>query len=114
MRQLSRFDEAMTVEALLTDLTLTGSAYAAPLDGGAGVGHRAEEPVTPASVMKIQIALAALRDIDDGRLDGREQRVLDPERRTPGPTGISLLADEVRMSIRDLIPQMLTISDNVA
>jgi beta-lactamase class A len=98
---------------MFEDLNLGGGAYAAPLDGP-GVGFAGDELVTPASVMKIQIALAGARDIAAGRLNGREQRILSSSRRTPGPAGISLLQDEVRMSVRDLLSQMLTISDNVA
>jgi beta-lactamase class A len=102
------------MSAILAELGVTGSAYAAPLIGDDAVGFGEHEPVTPASVMKIQVALAALRAIAAGDLDGSDQRTLTPDRRTPGPTGISLLRDEVRMSVRDLVPQMLTISDNVA
>lgn len=101
------------MRALFDDLAVTGSAYAAPIDGS-GVGFREDEPMTPASVMKIQVALAAAEAIATGALDGLDQRTLAPERRTAGPIGMSLLRDEVRMSVRDLIPQMLSISDNVA
>jgi beta-lactamase class A len=103
----------MTLRAIFDDLGVTGAAYAAPI-GDSGVGLCETEPMTPASVMKIQIALAAGEAISVGALDGRHQRILPPDRRTAGPVGISLLRDEVRMSVRDLIPQMLTISDNVA
>jgi beta-lactamase class A len=103
----------MKLSGLFEDLGVVGSAYAAPLSG-TGVGLRETEPVTPASVMKIQVALAAAEDIATGVLDGRQQRLLAPDRRTPGPVGISLLHDEVRMSVRDLIWQMLTVSDNTA
>lgn len=60
------------------------------------------------------MALAVEEAIAAGVIDGREQRVLAAGRRTPGPTGVSLLRDDVRMSVRDLVTQMLTISDNVA
>jgi beta-lactamase class A len=103
----------MELSGLFEDLGVGGSAYAAPI-GGTGVGLRETEPVTPASVMKIQVALAAAEDVATGALDGRQQRLLTPQRRTPGSVGISLLRDEVRMSVRDLIWQMLTISDNTA
>ncbi|WP_433291396.1 serine hydrolase [Actinoplanes sp. CA-030573] len=94
---------------ILDDLDVTGAAYAAPVRAsGPGAGFDAGRPVSPASVAKIQIALAA------GSLDGRQRRTLPASPRTPGPTGISLLRDEVTMSVRDLIVQMLTISDNVA
>jgi beta-lactamase class A len=98
---------------LFEDLAVAGSAHAAPVGGG-GRGLCESVPVTPASVMKIQVALAACEDIATGVLDGGQPRVLVPERRTPGPVGISLLRDEVRMSVHDLIVQMLTISDNSA
>lgn len=39
---------------------------------------------------------------------------MSAERRTPGPIGMSLMRDEVSMSLRDLVVAMLTISDNVA
>jgi beta-lactamase class A len=73
-----------------------------------------DELMTPASVMKIQIALAVESAIAADTLDGSQQRVLSPDHRTAGPVGISLLRDEVGMSVRDLVAQMLTISDNVA
>src|SRR5262245_10778675 len=81
---------------------------------GPGIGVNGDRPMSPASVAKIQIALAVEDAIAAGALDGPQQRVLPPRPRTPGPTGLSLLRDEVRMSVRDLVRHMLTISDNVA
>jgi beta-lactamase class A len=101
-------------ERVLTELGLAGAAYAAPVGGGAGAGFRVDEPMTPASVMKIQIGLAVENAIADGSLDGAAQRLLVAARRTPGPVGISLMRDDVSMSVRDLNVAMLTISDNVA
>ncbi|MCY1138850.1 class A beta-lactamase-related serine hydrolase [Actinoplanes sp. Pm04-4] len=94
---------------LLDELGVTATAWAAPLPEGAGAGFAADELVTPASVMKIQVALAVARDIE-----GTRRVVLRSEGRTPGPTGIALMRDEVWMSVRDLLTLMLTISDNVA
>lgn len=116
----------MRAQEIFDELAITGAAYAAPIDvAGAGmhadkpapivgVGVRAGEPVTPASVSKIQIALAVEDAIAAGTLDGTQQRLLPARPRTAGPVGISLLRDEVRMSVRDLVTLMLTISDNVA
>ncbi|MGI8522288.1 MAG: serine hydrolase [Nocardioides sp.] len=106
--------DALAVESVLDELSVTGTAYAGPIAGGDGVGLHEHELVTPASVIKIQVALATQAAIDAGTLDGERLRILRPERRTPGPVGISLLRDEVRMSARDLLVQMLTVSDNVA
>jgi beta-lactamase class A len=87
---------------------------AAPVTGGSAVEHAADDLVTPASVMKIQIALATLESIATGREDGTRRVLLAGNRRTPGPVGVSLMADDVEISVRDLVPLMMTISDNVA
>jgi len=99
---------------LFTELGVFGGAYAAPVLGGVGVGFNADAVVSPASVMKVQVALAVERAAVVGRLDGGAKRSLSREARTPGPTGISLMQDEVSMSVRDLVVAMLTISDNCA
>jgi beta-lactamase class A len=101
------------VQQMFDDLAVSGAAYAAPL-GGPGVGIRAEDRVTPASVSKVQIALAIEDAVANGALDGAQQRVLRPQARTAGPVGLSLLRDDVGMSVRDLVTLMLTISDNAA
>ncbi len=87
---------------------------AGPVGGEAAVGHREDDLVTPASVMKVQVALAASVAIETARLDGSERVVLSAENRTPGPVGMSLMADPVVMSARDLLVPMMTLSDNVA
>ena len=116
----------MDAAEIFQELGVTGTAYAAPVGGpgiglragrpvaGAGIGLQAGRPMSPASVSKIQIALAVEEAIVAGALDGRQQRILPAQPRTAGPTGVSLLRDEVRMSVRDLVTQMLSISDNVA
>lgn len=104
----------MDERALLDELGLTGAAFAAPVGSGKGVGFGAHELVAPASVMKIQIGLAVENLIASDRLDGNEVRVLSRRRRVPGPAGMSLMRDDVSMSVRDLVVAMLTISDNVA
>ena len=99
---------------MLTDLGIFGAAYAAPVSGGHGVGFGDDNLVTPASVMKVQVALAVENAIAGGAVDGAERRVLTHAERTPGPVGISLMRDDVTMTVRDLVALMLTISDNVA
>jgi beta-lactamase class A len=101
------------VSEIFAELGVVGSAWAAPVDGP-GVGICGDDLVTPASVAKVQIALAAEHAMVTGGLDGQKLRILSPQRRTTGPVGISLLRDEVRMSARDLVTMMLTSSDNVA
>ncbi|HEY9291126.1 MAG TPA: serine hydrolase [Microlunatus sp.] len=78
------------------------------------LGHRESAPVTPASVMKVQVALAASLAMESGRIDGRHRVRLDQRTRTPGPVGLSLMDDPAELSLRDLQVLMMTISDNVA
>jgi beta-lactamase class A len=65
-------------------------------------------------VVKVLIALEVESWFADGRLDPAEPVTLTAADRTFGPTGISLLADDVVVSWRDLVVLMLTISDNHA
>jgi beta-lactamase class A len=104
----------MNERAMLDELGLSGSGFAAPVAAGEGVGFCADERVAPASVMKIQVGLTIENLLAAGELDGTEVRLLSRERRTPGPVGVSLMRDDVRMSVRDLVGAMLTISDTVA
>jgi beta-lactamase class A len=104
----------VVVDAIFEELGVGGAACATAVNGGKVVGVEEDKLVTPASVMKIQIALAVHNAIEAGTLDGAARRVLRPEHRTPGPVGMSLMRDQVTMSVRDLVVAMLTISDNVA
>lgn len=100
--------------AVLRQLGLSGAGFAAPIAGGEGVGFCSDERVAPASVIKILIALAVENSIATGELSGSEVRLLSRKHRTPGPVGLSLMQDDVSMSVRDLVVAMLTISDNAA
>ncbi len=100
--------------SIFDELQLTGSVAAAPLCSDVAIGVNQEMLVTPASVMKVQVALAVHQSIAVGDVDGSEQRRLPAAGRTPGPVGISLMRDDVRVSARDLVVLMLTISDNAA
>jgi beta-lactamase class A len=114
-RLACRYGRSVDAGAAFDGLGVTGAVCAAAVTGeGAAIGFNADQPVVPASVMKVQIALAVENAIADGSLIGRERRRLPPEDRTPGPVGVSLMSDEVSMSVRDLVVAMLTISDNVA
>jgi beta-lactamase class A len=106
--------EIDSLRGLLERLGLFGAAWAAPIERVGGVGFCEGELVAPASVMKIQIGLTVAAMVATGELDGTQGRVLNPGRRVPGPVGVSLMRDEVSMSVRDLVVAMLTISDNVA
>ncbi len=104
----------MDAASVLEQLGLTGAAYAAPVAGPPDAGFHEDDLVTPASVMKIQVALTLENSIAAASVSGRSRRRMRAEDRTPGPVGISLMHDDVSMSVRDLMVAMLTVSDNVA
>jgi len=91
-----------------------GTLCARSLETGAEVAFRADEPVVPASVVKVQIALEAETRFADGRLDPRERVTMGAAERTPGPVGLSFFDDDAVVSWRDLVMLMLTLSDNPA
>ncbi|MEW2622985.1 serine hydrolase [Streptomyces sp. NPDC048106] len=89
-----------------------GALCVQPLEGDAEFGLSADEPVVPASVVKVQVALEAEISFAEGRLDPCERVTLSAADRTPGPAGISLFDDDAVLSWRDMVVLMLTISDN--
>ena len=88
--------------------------HALDLGSGAAVGHRSDEPSVMASVFKLPVLVALVREADAGRVDLRAQVTVGNEGRAPGPTGLSTMSDPVTMSLRDLARSMMVVSDNAA
>ena len=88
--------------------------HATTFDGAAEVAIGADAPVTPASTIKVLVAIEAAARFADGRLDPAMPVHLGEPQRTVGPVGLSLFTDDAMISARDLLVLMLTISDNVA
>ncbi|GAA3945487.1 serine hydrolase [Actinomadura viridis] len=107
-------DPRARIEAVFRKAGVTGYLHAADLDSGREIGLRGDEPVVLASVFKVPLLVAFHRQAAAGLLDPTEAVTLPPEGRTEGPTGLSALLDEVRMSLRDLAFLMITVSDNAA
>ena len=91
-----------------------GSVHASTVDGGREVGAGSDDPVAPASVVKVLVALEVETQVADGRLDPAARVRITAAERTRGPVGMSLFRDDAEVSVRDLVALMLTISDNVA
>jgi beta-lactamase class A len=91
-----------------------GWVCAMEIDGSATVTLDADDTVVAASVIKVPIAVEFFRRVANGTLLARERVRLEPDDRTPGPTGFSTFADEVEVSLRDLARMMLVVSDNAA
>ncbi|MGN6576651.1 MAG: serine hydrolase [Nocardioides sp.] len=103
----------MSFDEVFAAAGCTGFVHATTLDGRHEVGLRPDDAVVPASVIKVLVAVEAEAQMADGRLDPARRVLLRADRRTTGPTGISLFRDDVVVSARDLPVLVLTISDNV-
>lgn len=99
---------------LLTQAGCTAALHVRRFSDDAEIALRADEAWLAASVIKVAIALEFYAQAEDGRVDPCTTVTLESGRRTPGPTGISLAADPVSMSLRDLCAAMLSISVNAA
>jgi beta-lactamase class A len=101
---------------IFADAGVRGWLHALAL-GGSGsreVGIGPDEPVVMASVYKLPLLVAFCREVDAGTIDPRERVTIVPTERTVGPTGLSILRDDVTMSWRDVALSMVAVSDNAA
>ena len=80
---------------------------------GSDVCVGGDEPVVLASVFKVPVAVAYAREVAAGRLDPTERTTVTPRYRIGG-IGTAGCSDDVEMSWRDLVLNMLTMSDNAA
>ena len=92
----------------------TAALHVVDLDSGAEIGLEPDAPVVMASVLKVLVALEFHAQSAQGDLDPARIVDLDPAGFTAGPTGISGYDDPVRISLRDLCRQMMSVSDNTA
>jgi beta-lactamase class A len=104
----------LDLENVFGDAGCTGSVHAARLGGTQETGWHPALPMVPASVVKVLVAVEAESRMADGRLEPTERVTVGDAERTVGPVGLSLLADPVQVSLRDLSVLMLTLSDNAA
>lgn len=92
-----------------------GWLHAVDIDDPArAVAVDADEAVPIASVFKVLLLVELLRQADAGRLDLTDQLEVPVEGRTSGGTGIAMMRDPIRMSMRDLAYLMISVSDVAA
>jgi beta-lactamase class A len=102
------------IEAVFRSAGVTGYLHALDLGTGREIALRGDDPVVLASVFKVPLLVTFHRQAEAGLLDPAEPVTLPPSDRTDGPTGLSVMRDEVRMSLRDLCYLMIAVSDNTA
>lgn len=84
------------------------------LGTGAELGDRSDDPVVTASTYKTAVLLEVARQASAGELSLTDRVRVPADRRTMGPTGLSVMLDDVDISVRDLAFWMMCVSDNTA
>jgi beta-lactamase class A len=102
------------IEGLFRTAGVIGSLHVVDIDTGAEVTYDADESVVVASVFKVALLVELFRQADRGLLDPAERVTVMADRHTAGSTGVSVMADDVTMSLRDLAYLMIAVSDNTA
>ncbi|MGW2862206.1 serine hydrolase [Streptomyces sp. NPDC001205] len=100
--------------AALTDAGLTGSLCATDIDTGDDITLAADTPVSTASVHKLCLVATLYREAAAGRLDPSTPLDIPATGRAPGPTGLAVMRDAARLSLRDLASLAIAVSDNAA
>jgi len=91
-----------------------GAVHAIDLDRAREVAYHADASWPSASVGKVAILAALMRRVATGALSLDERIRVPGTGRTPGPTGLSVMRDEVELSLRDVALSMIAVSDNHA
>jgi beta-lactamase class A len=103
------------IRGVFEDAGVRGWLHAVALDEpDATVEVDADGIVPLASVYKLPLLAGFCRLVDLKAIDPRQQLTLDPSTKTGGPTGLSVFADPVTASLRDLALSMMTVSDNAS
>lgn len=84
------------------------------LNTGEEISHRAQENWYLASTVKIPIAIVVLQDVDSGKIALDQIVQIQPEDYVDGNGPLNSLKAGTSVTIRYLIEQMLTLSDNTA
>ncbi len=102
------------ITAAFTDAGLSGALCATDIDHGTTVTLAADTPVSTASVHKLCLVATLYREAAAGRLDPTTPVDIPAAARAPGPTGLAVMRDAARLSLRDLASLAIAVSDNAA
>jgi beta-lactamase class A len=90
------------------------SLFARNLETGQEYSLNGDERVRTASTIKIAVMIEAFARVAEGRAHWMDQLVLTKAARYPGSGVLQELADGLRLSLRDCVNLMMTVSDNTA
>ncbi|WP_165974810.1 serine hydrolase [Nonomuraea deserti] len=92
----------------------TGTFHARHVGGGAELALDADAVQVAASTYKVAVLLEVACQAVAGELSLTRRVRVPGDVRSPGPSGISSMLDEVELSVRDLALLMMQVSDNTA
>jgi beta-lactamase class A len=102
------------LEQVFEEAGATGFIHAREVDGDRELGLNANDLVVTASVFKIPVLLETARQVAAGERAWSDRIRVTAKDRTLGPTGLSVMLDDVDLSLRDLAYLMMSVSDNTA
>ncbi|MEZ0115095.1 beta-lactamase class A [Catenulispora sp. EB89] len=102
------------INAAFADASVTGQLHALDIDSGATVSVAATHLMPTSSLHKVCLLATLYREAAAGRLDRTRQIEIPAAERTPGLSGLAVMRDAVRMSLRDLATLVVAVSDNAA
>jgi beta-lactamase class A len=88
--------------------------YAKNLDTGATYSLGGEERVRTASTIKLAVMVEAFARVAEGRAKWSDQLVLTKEKKVGGSGILNEFDDGLRLTLRDAVMLMMTLSDNTA
>jgi beta-lactamase class A len=88
--------------------------YAKNLDTGAVYDLNGDEPVRTASTIKVAVMVEAFARVAEGKAKWSDELVLSKAARYAGSGVLQDLGDGLRLTLRDAVTLMMTVSDNTA
>ncbi|MGF1429875.1 serine hydrolase [Kitasatospora sp. LaBMicrA B282] len=110
----SKHTASTRIAAAFADAGVSGLLHARDLDTGAEVALGADTPVSTSSVHKLCLLTTLFREAAAGRIDLTRQLDVPAAGRTTGTTGLAVMLDAARLSLRDLAYLTVAVSDNAA
>ena len=92
----------------------TVSLYARNLDTGAEYSFGGEGRVRTASTIKVAVMIEAFARVAEGKAKWADELVLTKEKKVTGSGILPEFADGLRLTLRDAVTLMMTMSDNTA
>jgi len=102
------------VRALLAGFPGHVSLFAKNLDTGAAYGREPDVPVRTASTIKLPILVEVFAEVAEGKVLWDEELVLTAEKKVAGAGILPEFDPGLRLTLRDAVHLMITISDNTA